>query len=48
MDQYLIILVILGAAIFSVAWMPKISKKNWHLVLYFLCSNRVCTLSLGS
>lgn len=28
MDQYLIILVILGAAIFSVAWMPKISKKT--------------------
>lgn len=28
MDQYLIILVILGAAIFSVTWMPKISKKT--------------------
>lgn len=28
MNQYLIILVILGAAIFSVAWMPKISKKT--------------------
>lgn len=28
MDQYLIILVILGAAIFSVAWMPGVSKKT--------------------
>lgn len=28
MDQYLIILVILGAAIFSVTWMPGISKKT--------------------
>ncbi|MCY0969200.1 cation:proton antiporter [Chryseobacterium wangxinyae] len=28
MDQYLIILVILGAATFSIAWMPKISKKT--------------------
>ncbi|MCD9856751.1 cation:proton antiporter [Epilithonimonas sp. JDS] len=28
MDQYLIILVILGIAIFSVAWMPGITKKT--------------------
>lgn len=28
MDQYLIILVILDAAIFSVVWMPKMTKKT--------------------
>lgn len=38
MNQYLIILIIVGAAVFSVAWMPRISKKTGisYAVFYVL------------